>query len=516
MKNMKKIVALALVMIMTLGLAITASAANTPQNGPFDVTINNATGHQYVIYQIFTADLSLDENGKEILSNIKYGADYTPDGKQVGDEAVIPENFDPDDIQPTGTGTAMVTDGDTVTATGLTAGYYMIVDVTPNLPEGESLSAVIFQVVGDTNINSKHSKTTIVKKVQDINDTTGEYTVDEDDSNWIDSADYDINDVVPFKSTANFTGLNNYETYKVIFTDTMAEGLTYNADMKVLVNGEDKTSAFTIATAACTDTEGDYVNGTVITVSCNDITALTNANSAEIVLEYTATLNEKAKLGSAGNPNKIKVTTTPDGEGETPEDVNIVFTFKVNVDKYTTIDEEKVALSGAKFALYKLVASADAEGAKTGAAIKAELLATNANIKADALKDDLYYVVAAEVDVDADGDTFGFKGIDDGTYVLVETVIPAGYNAWDAEEFDVVATHDVVADMPELTTLEGGDLLTGDVSTGILSTEIENNSGIGLPETGGIGTTIFYIVGGLLAGAAVVLLITKKRMNSAE
>jgi LPXTG-motif cell wall-anchored protein len=118
--------------------------------------------------------------------------------------------------------------------------------------------------------------------------------------------------------------------------------------------------------------------------------------------------------------------------------------------------------------------------------------------------------------VDADGDTFGFKGIDDGTYVLVETVIPAGYNAWDAEEFDVVATHDVVADMPKLTALEGGDLLTGDVSTGILSTEIENNSGIGLPETGGIGTTIFYIVGGLLAGAAVVLLITKKRMNSAE
>ena len=198
MKNMKKIVALALVMIMTLGLAITASAANTPQNGPFDVTINNATGHQYVIYQIFTADLALDENGEEILSNIKYGADYTPNGKQVGDEAVIPENFDPDDIQPTGNGTNMVTDGDTATATGLTAGYYMIVDVTPNLPEGETLSAVIFQVVGDTDINSKHSKTTIVKKVQDINDTTGEYTVDENDSNWIDSADYDINDVVRY------------------------------------------------------------------------------------------------------------------------------------------------------------------------------------------------------------------------------------------------------------------------------------------------------------------------------
>ena len=514
MKKMNKFFALAMALVMILGLAVNATAATTVKEGPFTVTINNADGHEYVIYQIFTADLAVTDAGTEVLSNIKYGADYVPAGKQVGDEAEIPEDFDPTTIAPTGEGTAMTTTGDKATIEIQQAGYYMIVDVTDELPAGEAPSAVIFQVVGDTTITSKHPTTTIEKKVQDINDTTGEYTTDGEDT-WIDSADYDIGDTVPFKSTANFSGLNNYETYKVIFTDTMAKGLTYNGDMKVYVNDDDKTSAFTIATAPCTDTTGDYVGGTVITVTCNDITALTEADAAEITLRYTATLNEEANLGAPGNPNKIKVTTTPEGEGETPEDVNIVFTFKVDVDKYTTIDGEKVDLTGANFTLYKEVADAETEGAKTGAAIKAELAAQNADIKAEALKDEAYYVIAAEVVVDANGATFGFNGIDDGNYVLVETQIPAGYNAWDAEEFTVTATHDVLADEPALNTLEGGDLFTGDVETGVLHTEVENKSGVVLPETGGIGTTIFYVVGGLLAIAAIVLLVTKKRMASA-
>ena len=518
MKHMNKILALVLALTMVLGLAISASAANTAVNGPFTVTINNATGHEYKIYQIFTGDLATNDEGEEILSNIKYGADYVPEGKQVGDDAVIPENFDPTTITPTGNGTAMTTTGDKATATVEAAGYYMIVDVTTELPTGEAPSAVIFQVVGDTTINSKHPKTTIIKKTQDINDSTGEQPKD-GESVWIDSADYDIGDTVPFKSTATFEGLLNYDTYKVVFTDIMAKGLTYNNDMVVLVNGVDHTNAFTITPSAYTNEEdAEYNGGTKITVTCDDIKAIigADANAATIELVYSATLNENANFGAPGNPNKIKVTTTHDGEGETPWDVNIVFTFKVNVNKYTTVNEEKVALPGAGFTLYKEVANAQTEGAKTGAAIKAELAAQNSSIKADALKDNAYYVIAAEVVVDEDGDTFAFDGVDDGIYVLVETTIPAGYNAWNAEEFEIKATHEIVADEPKLTELTGGDLLTGDVDTGILITEIENNAGIELPETGGIGTTLFYVIGGMLAVVAVVLLVTKKRMVTAE
>ena len=513
---MKKAFAILLSLVLMLSLAVPAMAEG--ETGPYTVTIKNATGHTYQIYQIFTGDLatSVDANNvtTEILSNLKYGTDYVPTGKNVGDDAEIPD--DPTTITPTGTGTAMTANaaGDEATATGLVAGYYMIKDTTATLPDSDTKSAVIFQVVGNTEIYSKHTGTTIVKKVQDVNDTTGEYTKNGNDT-WIDSADYDIGDTVPFKSTANFEGLDNYETYKVIFTDTMAKGLTYNTDMKVYVNGVDKTSAFDITTAACADTTGDYVGGTVITVTCNDITAIDeDMNAATIVLEYSATLNSDANLGAPGNPNKIKVTTTPEGTGETVEDVNIVFTYKVKVDKYTTIAEKEVALTGAVFTLYKEVADADTEDAKTGAAIKRELLAANASIKADALKDGAYYVIAAEVEGDATGSTFGFTGIDDGTYVLTETTIPEGYNAWAAEEFTVEATHEVDSADPELNTLTGGDLVTGEVSTGILSTKIENNAGATLPETGGMGTTIFYIVGGVMVAAAVVLLITKKRMSA--
>ena len=184
--------------------------------------------------------------------------------------------------------------------------------------------------------------------------------------------------------------------------------------------------------------------------------------------------------------------------------------------EYTTINGNKTSLTGAGFTLYKEVATKTAD-AKTGAEIKAELAALNAAIKAAALKDDAYYEIAAEVKVDADGDTFSFEGVDDGNYVLVETTIPEGYNAWNAVEFEISAKHDVASADPKLTSLTGGDLATGEFKdTGIIDTDIINKSGLELPETGGIGTTIFYIVGSLLVVAAVVLLVTKKRMATVE
>ena len=498
MKHMNKIFALVLALVMILGLASFASAANTAVDGTFTVTIKNATGHQYKIYQIFTGDLAKNDAGEEILANVKYGADYLPEGTKLGD--VVPEtvlnavNADPNSVTPTGAGTSMTTDGDVATATGLVAGYYMIVDVTEPLPGQDTRSAVMFQVVGDTEITSKHTGTTIVKKVQDINDSTGEQPKD-GESVWIDSADYDIGDTVPFKSTANFEGLNNYETYKVIFTDIMAKGLTYNNDMTVSVNGEDKTSAFTITTSACEDTEGDYVGGTVITVTCNDITALTDSNAAEIVLNYTATLNADAKLGAPGNPNKIKVTTKPDGTGETPWDVNIVFTYKLESNKYAEEVKAGNELTGAGFTLFKWIKDDSAEG---GAWVQ-----IGNEVKGEALT------------------KFAWNGIDDGKYKLVETTTPAGYNTIDPIEFEVVAEHVIVADNPTLTNLTGnagtGNItFTADKESGLVSTDIVNKSGTVLPETGGIGTTIFYIVGGVLAVAAIVLLITKKRMSVAE
>jgi fimbrial isopeptide formation D2 family protein len=209
----------------------------------------------------------------------------------------------------------------------------MIVDVTNPLPDQDTRSAVMFQVVGDTEITSKHTGTTIVKKTQDINDSTGEQPKD-GDSVWIDSADYDIGDTVPFKSTATFEGMANYETYKVVITDIMAKGLTYNNDMTITINGQPCTTGFTINVEENYESDDEYKGGTVITVTFDNIKGLNGVeNSAEIVLNYTAILNEDANFGAAGNPNKIKATTKPDGTGETPWDVNIVFTYKLDTTK---------------------------------------------------------------------------------------------------------------------------------------------------------------------------------------
>ena len=110
--------------------------------------------------------------------------------------------------------------------------------------------------------------------------------------------------------------------------------------------------------------------------------------------------------------------------------------------------------------------------------------------------------------------TFTWSGLDVGDYKMVETTTPSGYNTIPDIEFTITATHDVSSDNPTLISLSGGDKFTGVISTGVVSANIENQSGAQLPSTGGIGTTIFYVIGGGLMVAAAILLITKKRMEN--
>ena len=123
----------------------------------------------------------------------------------------------------------------------------------------------------------------------------------------------------------------------------------------------------------------------------------------------------------------------------------------------------------------------------------------------------------------ATGTTFTFKGLDDGKYILTETKTPATYNTIDPIEFTVTANHEIVWDTTArtdiLTSLSGNATsgtatFTASANKSELTTNVVNQSGATLPGTGGIGTTIFYVIGGLLMAAAAVLLITKKRMNS--
>ena len=525
MKHIKKLASLLLVLVMVFALATTAFAEETA----YSITINNsAKDHTYEAYQIFTGDLS-----GTTLSNIVWGSGVSEAGQTaLGDAAAKAETLKTEAdakafakaVAPyltTAAGSAnTVTDGKYVIS-GLAAGYYLVKDQDGSLTgDADAYTEYIIKVVSDTTATPKSSVPTVEKKVKDTNDSTGVT------SGWQDSADYDIGDSVPFQLKATLANnVSSYTTYKVVFHDTLSKGLTLNATygegenanvvtsgVTVKVGDADADKAKNFVITAVKNTDGT----TTLTVSCDDVKALGAGNSSVITVEYTAKLNENAVLGSAGNPNEVylEYSNNPNKSehgnnetGETPKDVVIVFTYKTIINK---VDSENKPLTGAAFKLEKLIKGKDG-AADTWTTVK-------------------------KFTVDETTTSFTFSGLDDGQYKLTETKTPVGYNTIDPIYFVIEATHDETADTPALTVLkayltdengnkktevkDGGtvniDLGTVDLTAGSITTTVVNKSGSELPSTGGIGTTIFYVLGGVLVLAAVVLLVTKKRMSGAE
>lgn len=142
------------------------------------------------------------------------------------------------------------------------------------------------------------------------------------------------------------SNLDDYTEYYLEFSDTLSSGLTYNKDAKVYLDNDgartDVTSAFTIA-----DDGSSF--------KIDNLKSLSGVTSStKVIVEYTATLNENAVIGDAGNPNTVKLiySNNPSStdKGETPEDTVIVFTYKFIVNK---VDQDGKALAGAGFTLYK-------------------------------------------------------------------------------------------------------------------------------------------------------------------
>ncbi len=499
MKHARKLASLLLALIMVFALATTAFAAeNTIISAPEGST------RTYDVYQIFTGDLH-----EGVLSNIKWGKNGTGTEETAVDQTTLAalaavngksdteklteiQKYVKLDSEKFGT----VSNGNSLT---VPTGYYLIKDNGP-VNDGEAYSLYVVQVVGPTTISPKVGTTTSDKKVKDTNDSAANST-----TNWQDSADYDIGDAVPFKLSATIAQdyANYTHGYKLTFHDKEDTGLTFNASsVKVYVDGAEITSGFTVVT----ENLGDDCTFEVRFANLKEITSV-HAGSV-ISVEYTSTLNNQAVIGSTGNKNTshVSYTNNPNDEqtgegGKTPDDVVIVFTYQTIVNKVTknpAYDASKdtgktgtdsdgntefIPLKGAGFTLYKKNASGAYEA--VGSELKGE-----------------------------DMTTFTWSGLDDGDYKLVETTTPSGYNTIPDIEFTIAATHDVTSDNPTLISLSGGDKFTGVISTGVVSANIENQSGAQLPSTGGLGTTIFYVLGSVLVIGAAVLLVTKKRMST--
>ncbi len=499
MKYATKLASFLLALVMVFALTSTAFAVE-------DTTISAPAGstRTYAVYQIFTGDLS-----GNVLSNVKWGKNGTGTEGTAVDQTIIDAlaavnsssdtaklaeikkyvNFDSDAI-------GEVSDGNPLT---VPTGYYLIQDNGP-VGEGGAYSLYVVKVVGPTTIRPKVAQVTSEKKVIDTNDTTGT------SAGLQDSADYDIGDAVPFQLKGVVAAdYANYTVYQFTFHDTQSSGLNFNqGSVVVKVDGTAIDSGYSVVTTGLTD-------GCTFEVRFADLKQIASVRAGSVItVDYTSTLNENAVIGSAGNPNTmyLEYSNNPNDTqgtttGKTPADTVIVFTYKAVINKVTKNpaynpdtagSQEYIPLTGAAFKLEKQIKGAD--GAE----------------------DTWQLVKEFTVDAQNPASAFEFTGLDDGNYRLTETVTPGGYNSITPIVFTVEAVH-TDGDTPALTALTGNKVsgeitFTSSVSDASLSADVVNNAGTTLPETGGIGTTIFYALGGLLVLTALVLLVTRKRMGT--
>ena len=506
-KAMKKLMAALLAVAMVCAMAIPAFADGSSSTSTDPVTTRYritapATTHIYEIYQIFTGDYDYDASKPSMLANIKWGANGTGTvGEAVGQtilnelSAVASSASDKaklDVIEKYVTLThpvETITNGGTADVVG---GYYLIKDKDGSLSGSEPYTTYLVSVVGDVIINPKSNDVPeFKKKLKDTNDSTG------DVSDWQDSADYDIGDDIPFRLQGTVPeDYDSYKTYYYAFHDVEEKGLTFDPS-SVEVHLGDENGAIIPNTDYKVLTKKD---GTTSDTECtfeivfDDLKKVSGVTAdSTITVTYKSQLNDSAVLGAQGNVNKAKLEYSNNpkgtGTGRTPWDNVIVFTYKVVVNK---VDQDNNPLEGAQFTLTKK------------------------------LKDGTDVVVP--MDVNTTLTQFTWSGLDDGDYTLTETVTPAHYNTISPITFTVNAAHqiewDSISTRDDVLTSLTGEKKVGEITfkvdkkAGSLTTDVVNNIGTILPGTGGIGTTIFYVIGGGLMVAAAILLITKKRMEN--
>ena len=368
----------------------------------------------------------------------------------------------------------------------------MTADATTTAPaagEGETYSTLTFEnlklgyYLVDTSLGTLCSLDTTNPNVEMHEKNavpTNVKTVQEDStSRYGEKNDANIGQTVYFQSTIIAQkGAQNY-----VFHDTMGAGLTYTGVTGITL--KDTTvdaSNYTVVTEDLTD-------GCTFEVRFTQEFCDTLATGNQIVISYTATLNENAVIAGAGNPNTSKLSY---GDGsETPVSQTKTYTWDVDVFKYTMKGQNEAALAGATFMLSK-----STDGSKPIA-----LVSEGSNVYRVAKTGETGTVVTA-ITTDATG-KFTIKGLDADIYYLTETAAPAGYNK--------------LADPVNIVIGENGVVnSTTENPQGVDVVKVLNQSGTELPSTGGMGTTVFYVVGGILVVGAVVLLVARKRMAAGK
>ena len=474
---MKKFVSVLLALAMTLALSVSALAANGYNDNSGTITIDNAVvGKTYTIY--------------EILKLESYNNDATPKAYSYKATAAWESFINSNEIKGVYVevdGQGYVTWKDGASAAGFAEKAKAFAatltenqgttKATSSEVKFENLNLGYYLVVSD--LGALCSLDTTEPNVT-IKEKNGAPTVDkevQEGENWGKTNDANIGDTVNFETTINVI---DGQPKNYVLHDKMSDGLTFNGTVEVKVGSKTLAAGtdYTLVTSGLTDKctfEIRFADGTLV---ANDVVKVT----------YSAILNEKAVIAGAGNPNETQLTYG--NNGSTAWDKTTTYTWQVNVLKYTMVKgddgtESKKVLSGAVFTLSK-----NDKGENPIA-----LISEGNNVYRVAKAGETNTVT--EITTDSTG-KFTIKGLDSDTYYLTEKTAPAGYNT-------LKEAVKIVIDKDGKVTYNG---------TVVDTVEVLNQTGTELPSTGGMGTTIFYVLGGVLMAGAFVLLVVRKRMRT--
>lgn len=479
MKKTKKLLATALLIILAVALATSAFAAS--------ITVTPAVnGQTYNAYKIFDVTKTSDDENAGYSYTIDSGNAWYADvvayanasdatdadgltlisvpGAATTFNVSVADNFSAASFAEylntklsgktaDGTATAAIADGETAAKAEITVATAGYYFVDSSL----GALCILNTAADEVTVNEKNSEPTIEKKVKE--DSTG---------TWGDQNDATIGDTVEYQITVKAGGAAD-TTYVV--HDAMSAGLTLNADsFAIKVGGNAVAPANYSINTAPTD-------GCDFEITFSQAYTATLAKDTQIVITYSAVLNKDAVTTAAGNTNEVVLKY---GNTSTVKDETKTLTYRFDLVK---TDEENNVIGTATFNLY--------DAAENGNKIA---LVKDGDVYRPALE--------GETAVSIEAGTATIKGLDADTYYLEELSCPAGYTLLDARV------------KVELTANNNASVAEGVYSEG--GVQVINLTGVLLPTTGGIGTTIFYALGGVLVIGALVIFVTKKRMGKHE
>lgn len=517
MKTMKKLFALLLAVLMVMGMATTAMADT---GTTYSIKINSEhEDHTYTAYQIFAG-----KSAGSVLSDITWGDGVSAAGQTALQNAYGKTNasgvagalsktnvkaFADKAAQYLVNGKSGSYDSDSkqFLISGLKAGYYLIKETSNNLDGTEyAYSEYILEIVNNVEVNPKAGVPTLTKEVK----LGGTETYKE-------AISATVGDTVYFKLTASLHAFaKDYSKYYFRFDDTLPAGLTYKG---VALSVQSGTTTYPVSTPYYSVSE----SGNVLSVTVQDIHSMINAAtgspttlSDKIIVEIETTVNETVTIGKEGNVNKAKLyfsndpnsdyngTGIPASLGHTKEAQAAVYSYQINVTKVDAADAN-TKLEDAEFIV----------GYNNGDNTYTWYVDENKNGVVDGTTSSEEN--ATRFISDENGQLM-IKGLKSGTYHIREKAAPAQYNLL-TTDIIVIYSGSLSQDTGlinalTITSASGASHYSTDLDSGSINLTVTNTKGATLPTTGGIGTTIFYIVGGVLvlgAGAAFVM----KRRNEA-